>query len=60
MSDRQNVEFLQWALPRLNYRWPGFRKVRGQVYKRLKRRMEKLGISGLPGYRDYLEEVREE
>jgi len=33
MNDNDCVEFLQWALPRLHLRWPGFRKVRAQVCK---------------------------
>jgi chemotaxis protein methyltransferase CheR len=54
------VAFLQWALPRLNLRWAGFRKVRGQVNKRLKRRVKQLGREGLTAYRSYLEENPEE
>ena len=34
--------FLQWALPRLRLRWAGFRKVRHQVCKRLRRRLDEL------------------
>ena len=49
------VQFLQWCLPRLHLRWPGFRKVRRQVYKRLNRRMQDLQLSGLAAYRAYLE-----
>ena len=54
MSDRDCVAFLQWALPHLELHWPGFRKVRGQVCKRLKRRMRELDIIGFSPYRDYL------
>lgn len=49
--------FLQWALPRLGLRWSGFRKVRGQVCKRLRRRMESLGLGSLAAYRAHLEET---
>ena len=35
MKDADCVAFLQWCLPRLEMRWPGFRKVRGQVCKRI-------------------------
>ncbi|MBD3220355.1 chemotaxis protein CheR [bacterium] len=45
------VAFLQWALPRLGLRWPGFRKVRGQVLKRVGRRMRDLGLASLDDYR---------
>ncbi len=55
MQDSQCIEFLQWALPRLKRRWPGFRKVRTQVCKRIDRRRKGLGLSGTQAYRDYLE-----
>jgi chemotaxis protein methyltransferase CheR len=55
VSDRECTAFLQWALPRRELRWPGFRKVRGQVCKRLKRRMVDLGLDGFPAYRRRLE-----
>lgn len=55
MQDVECTEFLQWALPRLKRRWPGFRKVRTQVCKRIDRRRKQLGLSGLQDYRDYLE-----
>jgi chemotaxis protein methyltransferase CheR len=49
------MDFLQNCLPRLRLRWPGFRKVRGQVCKRLKRRIRELGLSNLAAYRIYLD-----
>jgi chemotaxis protein methyltransferase CheR len=55
MPDDECVFFLQWALPRLDLAWPGFRKVRGQVCKRLKRRMRSLGIESFADYRAKLE-----
>lgn len=36
-------------------RWPGFRKVRGQVCTRLAKRINELGYSGPAAYRAYLE-----
>jgi chemotaxis protein methyltransferase CheR len=45
---------LQWALPRLGLRWAGFRRVRGQVCKRIRRRLEGLGL-GADEYRTRLE-----
>lgn len=54
MTDQQCVEFLQWALPQLRLRWPGFRKVRRQVHKRINRRMGELGLSEVADYRSYL------
>jgi len=54
MRDDECVLFLQWALPQLRMRWPGFRKVRGQVCKRVTRRMTQLGIDTVTDYRDYL------
>lgn len=56
MRDDECVSFLQWALPHMQMRWPGFRKVRGQVCKRLQRRIKALGVGGVAGYREYLEE----
>jgi len=55
MRDSDCVEFLQWVLPRLHRRWPGFRKVRAQVCKRIGRRCNALGLAGPRAYRDYLE-----
>jgi chemotaxis protein methyltransferase CheR len=55
MRDAKCVAFLQWALPRLDLRWQGFRKVHGQVCKRLKRRVRQLGLEGFDAYRKRLE-----
>ncbi len=55
MNDTECIAFLQWALPRLDLRWPGFRKVRRQVCKRLKQRMHNLGLQDFAAYRTYLE-----
>lgn len=53
--DTDCTAFLQWALPRLDLHWPGFRKVRGQVCKRLKRRIADLRLAGFAAYRARLE-----
>jgi len=55
ITDADGIQFLHWCLPRLHLRWPGFRKVRRQVYKRLHRRLQELGLSGVVEYRAYLE-----
>ena len=55
MNDRDCVEFLQWSLPRLRMRWQGFRKVRGQVCKRIDRRVRELGLPDVATYRMFLE-----
>ncbi len=55
MNDTDCVTFLQWALPQAGLHWPGFRKVRGQVCKRLKRRMRTLGLEDFSAYRARLE-----
>jgi chemotaxis protein methyltransferase CheR len=60
MSRAPEVEFLQWALPRLGLRWAGFRRVRGQVGKRVRRRLVALGLEDLDAYRAYLESHPEE
>ena len=51
MTDADCVAFLQWALPQLDLRWSGFRKVRRQVCKRITRRLHALGLSELDAYR---------
>jgi chemotaxis protein methyltransferase CheR len=55
MRDDDCVAFLQWALPRLRLRWAGFRKVRGQVCKRIGKRMRALGVSDAGAYARYLQ-----
>ncbi len=55
MKDSECVQFLQWALPRLHMRWPGFRKVRAQVCKRIDRRMQQLAIDNVANYCTYLD-----
>jgi chemotaxis protein methyltransferase CheR len=54
-SRNAEVEFLQWALPRLGLRWAGFRRVRGQVCRRVRRRIAALGLDDLDAYRAYLD-----
>lgn len=60
MHNTQAVEFLQWALPRLGLRWPGFRKVWRQVIKRTMRRIRALQLEDIDSYRSYLEAQQEE
>jgi len=55
MKNLDCVQFLQWALPRLQMRWPGYRKVRRRICKRIDRRMQQLMIEELAAYRTYLE-----
>jgi chemotaxis protein methyltransferase CheR len=54
MDERDCVAFLQWALPRLQLRWSGFRKVRRQVCRRLSARLGVLGLKKPKQYRTYL------
>lgn len=54
MDDVDCVAFLQWALPRRELRWQGFRKVRRQVCKRLQRRMRDLHLPDLVAYQAHL------
>lgn len=60
MRDIEGVQFLQWCLPRLRLCWPGYRKVRRQVYKRIQRRLQSLGLASLADYQTYLETHPEE
>jgi len=55
VSDTDCTALLQWALPQRELRWPGFRKVRHQVCKRLKRRMSELRLADFAAYRARLE-----
>jgi chemotaxis protein methyltransferase CheR len=53
-TDDARVDFLKWCLPRLGLRWPGYRKIRGLVGKRLNRRLAELGLPDLSAYRVFL------
>jgi chemotaxis protein methyltransferase CheR len=55
VKDEDCVRFLQWVLPQLKMRWPGFRKVRKQVCKRLQRRIIELELADVDAYRQYLQ-----
>jgi chemotaxis protein methyltransferase CheR len=55
MKDEACISFLQWALPRLHMRWSGFKKVRGQVCKRLNHRLDELQLTDLKNYQRYLQ-----
>ena len=54
MNDTDCVQFLQDVLPKLRMRWPGFRKVRRQVCKRVHRRLQHLRLEDVAAYREYL------
>ena len=60
MTDEECVDFLKWCLPRLRLRWPGFRKVRRTVCKRVQKRIRALGLEDVAAYRPYLEQTPEE
>jgi chemotaxis protein methyltransferase CheR len=60
MRNADCILFLQWALPRLNMHWPGFRRVHHQVCKRVKRRISALGLNGFGSYRERLESEPQE
>ena len=55
-GDPEWIAFLQWALPKMGLRWRGFRKVRGQVNKRIARRMTALSLTELAQYRHHLDQ----
>lgn len=55
MRDQDCIAFLHWCLPRLRLRWPGYRRVRRTVCKRIARRLRELGLDDLDAYRRYLE-----
>ena len=55
MKEAACRHFLAWALPPLGLHAAAFRKVRGQVCKRIARRMRDLGIAGHDAYRAHIE-----
>lgn len=60
MKDEACVHFLQWALPQIHMRWSGYRRVYGQVCKRLAGRIKALKLDSLDHYQHYLETHQEE
>ncbi len=60
MTDQDCVQFLKWSIPRLRMRWNGFRRVRGQVCKRIDRRLHALGLADAAAYRLLLERNSDE
>jgi len=54
MLDEACIAFLKWCLPQLGLRWPGYRRVRRLVGKRLNRRVAELGLSDISAYRALL------
>lgn len=55
MTESGCIAFLQEVLPRLGLHWPGYRRVRRLVCKRIRRRLHATGASSLEAYRAYLE-----
>lgn len=60
MIDSDCVQFLQWALPHRQMRWPGFRKVHKRVCTRLARRLNELGLDDISAYRQLLTQQPQE
>ncbi len=60
LTDCECVGFLREYLPQMGYRWKGFRKVRNQVCKRIKRRMKELQLDEIEEYKSYLNHHRDE
>ncbi|UCH75543.1 MAG: hypothetical protein JSU82_06850 [Rhodospirillales bacterium] len=55
MKNADCTDLLVWALPRLGLLPAAFRRVRGQVCKRIRRRLRELGLSTYQSYRAHLE-----
>lgn len=51
MKEADCVALLRWALPQRRLRWAGYLNVRGQVCKRIRRRMSELGLPDVAAYR---------
>jgi chemotaxis protein methyltransferase CheR len=60
MAKLDCTSFLQDVLPRIGYRWRGFKNVRGQVCKRVTARFRELGLQGFDDYHRYLMQHAEE
>lgn len=60
MHDKACISFLQHYLPKLGYRWKGFRKVRNQVCKRINKRIRELDLSDIQAYNEYAQNHGEE
>jgi chemotaxis protein methyltransferase CheR len=60
LRDADCTAFLRWALPRLGRSWPGYRKVRRLVCKRLARRLGALALADVEQYRRHLDAHAEE
>lgn len=60
MKDEDCVRFLQDALPHLDLKWSGYRKVRRTVCKRIGRRLRELGLTDLNAYAKLIEQSPEE
>jgi chemotaxis protein methyltransferase CheR len=56
MRDAECRKFLDWALPRMGFRPAGFHRVRGQVCKRIGRRLRALEVPDLAAYRRLLDD----
>ena len=54
------VSFLHWALPQLGLAWPGFRRVRRQVCRRIGHRIQELRLPDPTAYRRLLETTPDE
>jgi chemotaxis protein methyltransferase CheR len=54
VTDAECLDLLRFALPRLGLRWEGFRRMRGQVCKRIARRLAALGLPDAAAYRAFL------
>jgi chemotaxis protein methyltransferase CheR len=54
VKDSDCVHFLQQVLPQLRLRWSGFRRVRRQVCRRLRSRLQELNLASFSDYAAYL------
>jgi chemotaxis protein methyltransferase CheR len=55
VTERECVALLQWALPRLEHRWEGYRRMHRQVCRRIAARIRTLGLPDAAAYRLRLE-----
>jgi chemotaxis protein methyltransferase CheR len=55
VTERECIALLQWALPRIEHRWDGYRSVHRQVCRHLAARIHALGLPDAATYRIRLE-----
>jgi len=54
VGDSDCIQLLAWALPQIGLRSGSFRRVKRQVFRRIRARIRELGLHDAPAYAEYL------